>query len=527
MRMRFWARSSSARAASASMLPSGTSNSLRARSAVALARSTSISSESSAESARMMTFSRVTCRKPPLVAINASKPLMRVTLMRPVVNSASMGACFARTPNEPSTPGARIACTSSENITFSGVTNSRGNVAIKRSSLRLGAQRFRLLDSLIDDTDIVERLLRQVVMDAPDKLFEGADGLLERHVFAGQAGELFRDTERLRHELLHAAGAGDDQFVVVGEFVNAEDGDNVLKLFVALQDLLHAARHLIVLLPDDVGLQDAGGGGQRVDSGIDALLGDTPLQIDVSVQVGEGGRRGRVGRVVGGHVDGLDGSDGPLLGGGDALLELAHLGSQRGLVADRAGDAAQQGGHFGACLHKPEDVVHEEEHVLLLHIAEVFGDGEGGEGDAQARPRRLVHLPEDHGGLGDNARLGHFQPEVIALAGALAHARKDGEASVLRGDVGDQFLNENGLAQSGAAEQADLTALEERGEQIHDLEAGFENFLGAVLFGEGGGGAMDGPVLLGVHRPALVYGLAQQIEDAPQSLAPDRDGDGR
>ena len=62
-----------------------------------------------------------------------------------------------------------------------------------------------------------------------------------------------------------------------------------------------------------------------------------------------------------------------LVGRGDALLERAHLGGQRGLVTDGARDAAEERGHFRAGLREAEDVVDEEEHVLALFVAEVLG----------------------------------------------------------------------------------------------------------------------------------------------------------
>ena len=39
-------------------------------------------------------------------------------------------------------------------------------------------------------------------------------------------------------------------------------------------------------------------------------------------------------------------------------------------------------------------------------------------------------------------RLLHFEPEVVAFAGPLADAGKDGVAAVLAGDAGDQFREE-------------------------------------------------------------------------------------
>ena len=107
--------------------------------------------------------------------------------------------------------------------------------------------------------------------------------------------------------------------------------------------------------------------------------------------MGERVRRRRVGEVVGGHVDRLHRGDRALARRGDPLLELAHLGRERRLVADGARHAAEQRRDLGARLDEAEDVVDEEEHVLAL-VAEVLGHRQAGEADAQARARRLVHL---------------------------------------------------------------------------------------------------------------------------------------
>ena len=115
----------------------------------------------------------------------------------------------------------------------------------------------------------------------------------------------------------------------------------------------------------------------------------------VRVEVGERGGRRRVGEVVGGHVDGLHRGDRALVGRGDPLLQVAHLGGQRRLVADGARHAAEERRHLGAGLGEAEDVVDEEQHVLVLDVAEVLGDGEPGEPDAEPRARRLVHLAVD------------------------------------------------------------------------------------------------------------------------------------
>ncbi len=85
--------------------------------------------------------------------------------------------------------------------------------------------------------------------------------------------------------------------------------------------------------------------------------------------------------------------------GGDALLQRAHVGGKRRLIAHGRGNTAEQRRHFGTCLRETEDVVDEEQHVLAL-IAEMLGDGETGETDAGACARRLIHLAVDQRAFG-------------------------------------------------------------------------------------------------------------------------------
>ena len=126
------------------------------------------------------------------------------------------------------------------------------------------------------------------------------------------------------------------------------------------------------------------------------------------VEVGERGGRRRVGVVVGGDVDRLQRGDRVTARRGDALLQLAHLVGQGRLVAHRGRHAAEQRRDLGAGLGEAEDVVDEQQHVLLLHVAEVLRHRQRRQGDAQTRARRLVHLAEDEGGLVDDAGLGHL-----------------------------------------------------------------------------------------------------------------------
>ena len=296
------------------------------------------------------------------------------------------------------------------------------------------------------------------------------------------ARELLGDEERLREELLHLARTRDGELVLLGELVHAEDGDDVLEVLVALQNALDLTGHTVVLLADDRRVERARGGLERVDGRVDAHLGDATRENRGGVEVGERRCRRRVGDVVGRDVDGLDRRDRTGLGRRDALLQVAHLGGQRGLVASGGRHAAEKRRDLRARLGEAEDVVDEEQNVLAL-VAEVLAGGQAGETDAQTRSGRLVHLTVDENGLLDDARLLHLVPEVGALTGALAHAGEHGRTTVRHGEVVDELHDDDGLADARTAEEAGLAALDVGLEQVDDLDAGLEDLgLGLELF---------------------------------------------
>ena len=154
--------------------------------------------------------------------------------------------------------------------------------------------------------------------------------------------------------------------------------------------------------------------------------------------------------------------------------------------------------HFGTGLRKPEDVVDEQQHVLILLVAEVFGDREAGQGHAQASAGRFIHLAVHQGDfrraqvvLLDDSRFGHFLVEVVAFPGALADAGEHRHAAMELGDVVDQFHDDDRLAHAGAAERADLAALQEGADQINDFDAGGEHLRRGRLVHEWGRRAVD------------------------------------
>ena len=221
--------------------------------------------------------------------------------------------------------------------------------------------------------------------------------------------------------------------------------------------------------------------------------------------------------------------------GGDALLQRAHVGGKRRLITHRRRDTAEQRRHFGAGLGEAEDVVDEEQHVLAL-VAEVLGDGQAGQADAGAGARRLVHLAEHQRAFRFHARIGivrigvdlgfdELVIEVVAFAGTLADAGEHRVTAVRLGDVVDQFLDQHGLADAGAAEQADLAALGVGREQVDDLDAGDEDFSFGGLVGVGRRILVDGALAFELDGTCFVDRLADHVHDATQRAVANRNRD--
>src|SRR5690606_29480721 len=154
-------------------------------------------------------------------------------------------------------------------------------------------------------------------------------------------GELRGHVRVLREELLDLAGASHDDLVLFGELVHTEDGDDVLKFLVALQDRLDGGGGVVVVLAHVTRVEDSRGGRQGDNSGVQTGRGGRTGEFRSGVQVRE--RRGGsgVGVVVGRHVDGLERRNGVPTRGGDALLQLSHFVGQVGLVAHGGRHAAK------------------------------------------------------------------------------------------------------------------------------------------------------------------------------------------
>ena len=139
-------------------------------------------------------------------------------------------------------------------------------------------------------------------------------------------------------------------------------------------------------------------------------------------------------------------------------------------------------------------------------------------------PGRLVHLPVDEGGLLDDARLLHLEPEVGALTGALADPGEHRDAAVVGGDPVDHLLDEHGLAHAGPAEQADLAALHVGLEQVDDLDAGLEHDRPGLERVEGRARRRwISQSVLGLADGVGVERLAEHVEDVAEHGVAHRD----
>ncbi len=128
-----------------------------------------------------------------------------------------------------------------------------------------------------------------------------------------------------------------------------------------------------------------------------------------------------------------------------------------------------------------------------------------------------------------DAGLDELVIKIVAFASTLADAGEHRVTAVGLGDVVDQFLNQHGLADAGAAEQADLAALGVRRQQIDDLNACDQNIRFGRLLGIGRRFRVNWPALFGLDRASFVDRLANDVDDAAEQAGTDwhRDGEAR
>ncbi|MPM29879.1 hypothetical protein SDC9_76420 [bioreactor metagenome] len=182
-------------------------------------------------------------------------------------------------------------------------------------------------------------------------------------------------------------------------------------------------------------------------------------------------------------------------------MQESHFCCQRGLVTYCRRHSPKQGRDFGSGLYKPEDVVDKKENVVAFTrlIAERFGNTEPRQRYRCPGAGRLVHLPENQGGLRlfhfiiihfaqvpvafvhtflecftvtDYPRVDHFAQEVVPFTCAFPHTGKNGVSAVTLGNVVDQLHDQHGFANTSPAKKPYFPAFLVRLQQIDHFYSG-------------------------------------------------------
>ena len=117
-------------------------------------------------------------------------------------------------------------------------------------------QLLGLLLGILNSTDIEESLLRQIVDLAVENSIEALDGLFDGHHDTRQTCELRCHRERLRKETLYTTCTVHRLLIPIRKLIHTKDSNNILKLLIALQYLLHALGTVVVSLTHNQRIKD-------------------------------------------------------------------------------------------------------------------------------------------------------------------------------------------------------------------------------------------------------------------------------
>src|SRR3989338_359017 len=148
----------------------------------------------------------------------------------------------------------------------------------------------------------IKRLLVLRIMLAFQYFAEAAHGFLERNVFPFCSGKCFSDGEWLRKEALDFACSVYQSFVFFGEFLDTQNRDDVLQVFVALEHAARFVRHAIVFFAHDLRRKRSRAGVQWIDGWIDTKRCKLAGEHNGGVEVREGRCGCGIGEIVGGNI---------------------------------------------------------------------------------------------------------------------------------------------------------------------------------------------------------------------------------
>merc|ERR1712042_237835 len=95
----------------------------------------------------------------------------------------------------------------------------------------------------------------------------------------------------------------------------------------------------------------------------------------------------------------------------------------------------------------------------------------------------FVHLSVHKGDLGclvlqgNDTSFNHLIVQIVTLTGSFSYSSKYRVTSVGFGNIVNQFHNQDSFADTGTTEKSNFTPLSIRGQQVHNFDASFQNFL--------------------------------------------------
>src|SRR5262245_18017786 len=167
------------------------------------------------------------------------------------------------------------------------------------------SHRVGAFNRFLDAPNHKEGLFRKIVVDAGYQFLETSNGILEGYELALQAGELRGHVERLREEPLNLSCPCYRELILLREFIDAKNRDDVLTVLIPLEYSLNLLSNRIMLLAHYSGIENFGGRSQRVDRRINPQFSNLARQRSHRVQMREGRCRRGIRIIVSWNINSL------------------------------------------------------------------------------------------------------------------------------------------------------------------------------------------------------------------------------
>ena len=115
--------------------------------------------------------------------------------------------------------------------------------------------------------------------------FESPDGIINGNCDSFYSRKLFGYSKRLGEKTLYSACAVYGYPVLLGELFHSKNRDNILEFLVALQYLLYPLRRIVMLMPHDIGIENARSRIKRVNCRIYSKFGNLAAENSRSIKL--------------------------------------------------------------------------------------------------------------------------------------------------------------------------------------------------------------------------------------------------